>query len=292
MKGDNMIHGFKSVLHDIDKHLQKTYRGVKQKGCPPLTLDYEEKGRFQFERLNKYISLRKEMRILDLGCGYGQFLIECQKRGLVTHGYDVDPACVELAKRALEVFGFRTSLVRLGGDNVIPFDDGEFDVIHSAGVLEFVSDIPKLFREMLRVLRTNGYIFTTDYNSNTYYDSHYDIFLIPWLPKGVNKVYLRLKGRTNVGLFDQLSFVSPKKLKVLFSQYGVEFEEIGLKEWKTGIDSMDFEGRNDMYKRILQISDKWRFRLLLKWMANFGFYTPTRFLVKKTPSAKSGNIGC
>jgi ubiquinone/menaquinone biosynthesis C-methylase UbiE len=100
---------------------------------------------------------RRDGAVLDLGCGDGRLTPEL--RGSHVVGADVsrvalDRARTRLADRDIE-------LVELTPGAVMPFSDGEFDLVLAAEVLEHVVDVETLLSEARRVLRPGGEIAVT-----------------------------------------------------------------------------------------------------------------------------------
>lgn len=91
-----------------------------------------------FERLFRHIiGSPFEGRILDVGCGDGSFVRACRDRGLAAEGIDIKDGC-DLEKDPL------------------PYDDGSFDVVVMASVIEHLHDPDNLLTQIQRVLRPEG----------------------------------------------------------------------------------------------------------------------------------------
>ena len=84
-------------------------------------------------------------RILDLGCGVGDFISNYD--GIV--GVDINVECVNFClSKGLDV--------RLMDQDKLPFDDNSFDSIILDNVLEHISEPNYLLKEIERVLVPNG----------------------------------------------------------------------------------------------------------------------------------------
>ncbi len=95
------------------------------------------------------------LRWLDVGCGTGAFsqlvLDRCSPQSVT--GVDPAPAQVEHARRQSPDADFRVA------DAMdLPFADGEFDIVASALVINFIPDRAKALAEMHRVLRPGGIV--------------------------------------------------------------------------------------------------------------------------------------
>lgn len=100
-------------------------------------------------------------KILDVGCGTGNYLVRFRELGFAPQGVEPAAGMIEAAKRldpSLTItHGVATSL---------PFPDNSFDLVTSIEVLRYLhlQDIRVAFREMFRVLRPGGRIFVTMVN--------------------------------------------------------------------------------------------------------------------------------
>jgi len=102
-------------------------------------------------------------RILDVGCGHGDFLKPVYDK--TPHTYGVDPDKNALDKNTL----IKNKVVGTVED--LPFESNFFDLVVSAWVLEHLPDPEKAFREINRVLKPGGKIvFLTPnvWNYNTW----------------------------------------------------------------------------------------------------------------------------
>lgn len=93
---------------------------------------------------------RADGRLLDVGCGQGQFLARAARR-FDAYGIDISPARVA---RARQVSGLDT--VSEGAATELPFADAFFDVVCALDVVEHLDDPARFFEEARRVLRADG----------------------------------------------------------------------------------------------------------------------------------------
>jgi SAM-dependent methyltransferase len=109
--------------------------------------------------------VRPGHRVLDLGCGGGRHAFEVYRRGASVVAFDLDPA--ELGpvtgmfgamREAGEVEGSGpgAAAVVSGDATAMPFEDGAFDRVIAAEVLEHVLDDQQAMNELARVLRPGG----------------------------------------------------------------------------------------------------------------------------------------
>jgi 2-polyprenyl-3-methyl-5-hydroxy-6-metoxy-1,4-benzoquinol methylase len=89
-------------------------------------------------------------RLLDVGCGNGQFLAQMQKLGWEVMGVELDPEAVRIAE---ERFGLR---VFQGTLEEARLPDGSFDTVTMNHVIEHVPNPIGLLAECRRILRPGG----------------------------------------------------------------------------------------------------------------------------------------
>ncbi|RXZ72429.1 class I SAM-dependent methyltransferase [Agromyces albus] len=92
-------------------------------------------------------------RVLDVGCGSGEFLALLADLGAEAVGVDPAPGMVAVARRSLP-----DADIREGDFSALPWPDGTFDVVTAVNSLQFADDMVAALREATRVLRPGGRI--------------------------------------------------------------------------------------------------------------------------------------
>jgi len=88
-------------------------------------------------------------RVLDIGCGYGDFLMACRRKGWQVAGVEQDGAPIMELRREL---GFEVvTTTELAG-----LADASFDVVTMWHVFEHLAEPREKLREVLRLLRPGG----------------------------------------------------------------------------------------------------------------------------------------
>jgi len=96
-------------------------------------------------------------KILEGGCGRGQYVYALQKWGYDSYGVDFAPQTV---KKIQELFP--ELKVTLGDVRDLPYEDNCFDGYWSFGVIEhFYEGFEPITKEMARVVKPGGFIFVT-----------------------------------------------------------------------------------------------------------------------------------
>jgi SAM-dependent methyltransferase len=103
-------------------------------------------------RKRMYLDDMPPGRLLDVGCGNGQFLALMQNEGWDVEGQEVDPVAAELA---LKNHGVK---IRVGRLEDIGYADDLFDAVVMSHVIEHVHGPIEILRECRRILKPGGCI--------------------------------------------------------------------------------------------------------------------------------------
>src|SRR2546429_8218525 len=108
------------------------------------------------------LSLQPGERVLDIGSGPG-FLV-CEMASEV--GASGSVTGIDPSEAMLSVAGGRQAPAHVtfgpGNATDLPFADGEFDVVTSTQVYEYIADMPRALSEARRVLRRGGRLLVLD----------------------------------------------------------------------------------------------------------------------------------
>ncbi len=96
--------------------------------------------------------LRRDRKLLDVGCGTGHWSAFFSDHGFEVTGVDLAPEMIAVAgnKRIPH------ATFQVADGEALPFRDNRFDVVVSITTLEFVSDVESVVREMARCARQPG----------------------------------------------------------------------------------------------------------------------------------------
>ncbi len=110
--------------------------------------------------------LRGARRILDAGCGPGQFTLLVAKAlpGAEVWGIDLAPTMIELACRHAREAGATRVHFEIADVARLPFRDGSFDAVISSGSIKHWPDPVAGLRELHRVLAPGGRAFVAEMN--------------------------------------------------------------------------------------------------------------------------------
>ncbi|MBP5366189.1 MAG: class I SAM-dependent methyltransferase [Bacteroidales bacterium] len=119
-------------------------------------------GQRRWERRVKMLTdgIRPEHKVLELGCGTGDFTKEIIKTGADITAIDISPVLLDIARRNISAEN-----VRFVEDNAyqMSFADNSFDFVIGSSVLHHL-EIEKAVAEIFRVLKPNGVMLFTEPN--------------------------------------------------------------------------------------------------------------------------------
>lgn len=93
------------------------------------------------------------LRVLDAGCGGGAHAAALLDRGAILTGIDASAGLLEIAQRRLEG---RAQLLLADLNELLPFDDGAFDLILASLVMQYLPDWSPPLSEFNRLLSQGG----------------------------------------------------------------------------------------------------------------------------------------
>jgi cyclopropane-fatty-acyl-phospholipid synthase len=125
---------------------------------PPLTL--EQAPEAKRELICRKLALREDERVLDVGCGWGSFVIHAaQRHGVQALGITLSPAQAELARRRVAEAGLSERVeIRLADYRDLGTAGERYDAIASIGMVEHVgaSQIDLYARQLAGLLGPGG----------------------------------------------------------------------------------------------------------------------------------------
>ena len=110
------------------------------------------------------LPLDQGMKILDVGCGSGKqcfsYLANLSGKADIIGG-DVSDALLNKAKEENKKLGELVTFQELDFNKTFPFSETTFDLVSCSFAIYYAEDIPFTIKEMHRVLKPGGYLFTT-----------------------------------------------------------------------------------------------------------------------------------
>lgn len=159
------------------------------------------------DKLARYLSLRyklpKGSKILDLGCGRGEFLRGFIRCGLF--GYGVDQSTIA------KIVCPKAEILQSDLENEpLPYNDNSFDIVFSKSVLEHFYYPEKLVMEIYRVVKPGGSVITMVPDWESVYKTFYGDYThrTPFTINSLKEIFL-INGFDGVRVekFRQLPFL-------------------------------------------------------------------------------------
>jgi len=133
----------------------------------------------------------------------------------------------------------------------LPFPDASVDIVICNHVYEHVSDSKGLFKELHRVLKSDGIVYFGAMNARWPMEPHYDIPFLHWMPSSLSEKLVRRKG------FDHGYLEKPlttSKLIKLTSQFEVQDYTVSIienPEKYNATDVINYSWVPSFFRRIL-----------------------------------------
>ena len=122
------------------------------------------------------LNLEQAISILDVGCGSGKQCVafyEHLEGDVKVTGGDVSAELLEKARAATVDYRDQIEIIELDFNKRFPFDDDLFDLVSCCFAIYYAQDVPFTIREMRRVIKPGGRLFTTGpmpENKKLFYD--------------------------------------------------------------------------------------------------------------------------
>lgn len=189
-----------AMFANLSEIYRKVFLSGSQFDKPKIATDWEVLKKqilFAVNEINffeKIIPNLKEKKILDLGCGRGEFLTAMKSRGYDIIGVEPDPYKEEAIERNKKDNNTEVEVLRASGE-AMPFQSETFDFIYCNDVLEHCKDPRQLLKEIYRVLKPKGQVYLTVINRFGFRDQHYRLNFLNWMPRALGEIYIKLRGR-------------------------------------------------------------------------------------------------
>ena len=166
------------------------------------------------ERIWRALALEPGARLLDAGCGSGQFAIPFARRGAIVTGIDLSPEMIRLASERTQ--GTAPAIAwRVGDLEHLPDGDATYDAILARMVLPFVPDLRATLEAFRRVLRPGGRLLAS-------------------VPGALSPIYRDSWQRHLPGGDPGNSYLLPWELETLLTRLGWTIRD-GWGEWGTDL---------------------------------------------------------
>ena len=172
--------------------------------------------------INKY---SKGNKILDIGCGNGDFLNLFKQRNWETYGIEPSP---KARNHAITKFN-----LNVNSDNkfICEINDGFFDVITMWHVLEHIHELSELLQEIKRTLKKDGVLFVAVPNPDSFDAKHYKEY---WAGYDVPRHLYHFNSQNIIDLLKKYQMNVVQVLPMVFDSFYVSMLSEKYKTGKNG----------------------------------------------------------
>jgi SAM-dependent methyltransferase len=231
------------LIERVIRHREVELQGVVKVDLTKLARDYLNLNRAR-ELFRRFANLlpRENGKLLEIGSGFGSLIAYSLKwEGIEAYGIEPDQKRVEICRDLLEEFNLPTDRISRSVGEAIPLPSNSVDLICSFTVFEHVQNPQRVLEESVRVLKPGGHLYFSFPNYGSWWEGHYAILWIPYLPKWVAKLYVRLLGR-NPAFLDHLQLINYRNLKQWIEELDEKVETLGLGQdiWEKRLRTLAF----------------------------------------------------
>lgn len=230
--------------------------------------------------LEKIIPDLKRKKILEVGCGRGEFLTAMKAKGYDIVGVEPDPYKHETIKMNEKEMGVKVEAINAPGEK-LPFEPETFDFIYCNNVIEHCQDPLQLLKESYRVLKPEGLMYFTVINRFGFRDPHYHLNFLNWLPRWLAEKYIILRRRSK-------TFIHPtESLNKLSEMHYFTFGGFKKIARELGFETQDLKEYKFHHPELISASDKKAVNLVrtipfVYYLARLFYLSGFRLLLRKT----------
>lgn len=198
-----------ALISEVRDHIREKYTGI-------FTPEHMERhfqdyvglqvAEEQLQQVQDLSQIKTGEKLLDIGCGYGSFVLVCRNVGIEAEGIDIADFDISFARKRLLLEKPQESadeIFHLGDGQNTKLPDSSFDVVTAWNLLEHVPNFRKLIQEAYRLLRPGGVFIGIAPNYLAFrQEAHYQIPWLPLFPRSLAHAYLLRRG-LNPKFFDE-----------------------------------------------------------------------------------------
>lgn len=170
--------------------------------------------------------------VLDVGSGEGDFVIAAAAAGFNAAGIELNPDKVAITRAILAQKRLKAE-IREGVGEKMPFPDEMFGFVNCSEVTEHVENAEEVLKEIFRVLIPGGVAYLSFHNRYGYFDQHFKMFGINWMPRAWADVICRRQekirkynGKSGRQLLGEMHYFRYSEVTLLLSKIGFEIQDI------------------------------------------------------------------
>jgi 2-polyprenyl-3-methyl-5-hydroxy-6-metoxy-1,4-benzoquinol methylase len=153
------------AVYNNDYYIEHWRRGDGRFG-PHMQAILKLSARLVLDKIESYL---KPNKLLEVGCGYGEILIEARERNWNVKGVEISSSAVNYLKQFdLDIFCCKLEEAH--------FNNEEFDVVVFRELLEHLNNPYKFLIEVNRIVKTDGFVYVTVPNEASFYHKFFQLY--------------------------------------------------------------------------------------------------------------------
>lgn len=167
-------------------------------------------------------------RVLEIGSGSGNFLVEAARRYPLVVGTDIGMRWLHISRRRFRDRGLPEPPLVCCCAEHLPFADGQFDLAVCASTLEFCRDIGLVLAEAARVLTAEGAFYLDTVNRYSLARNPYaDLWGVGFLPRAWQPAYVRWRRQTPFEMIRMVSLLELRRhVRRVFRQVEIQLPDV------------------------------------------------------------------
>lgn len=157
-----------SKLSKLFDSRSREYDSIYNASCPEKLLHQEKRLRAEIvtNMVIEYLSSTKEAKVVDVGCGMGNVLLNLKENGIRAemYGVDISKEMIGLANKNLKNYGYENINFIKGSIEDIDF---KTDILLSLGVIGYQKKQVEFLVKLSNVIDNQGYLIFTTANGDS-----------------------------------------------------------------------------------------------------------------------------
>lgn len=149
------------------------------------------------EHIRAHFGMSADAAVLDLGAGDGDFLMQCARFGVQAIGIEYADEKIARARQRAVREGVSID-IRQGVAEHVSLPDASFDFINASELIEHVANPSAVLSEIRRLLKADGACYMSVHNRYGYFDRHFKMRCLNWMPRRWAEKYLVMRGISKV----------------------------------------------------------------------------------------------
>ena len=201
-----------------------------------LEIAYQLVKQFSLKRKVKLVTRvnQGQGRILDVGCGTGDFLQACEQKGWSIAGIEPNEKARQLASTKTNFNDYQRTV-----EELIESNPGSFDVITMWHVLEHVPNLADFIDKIKSLLKPNGVLVVAVPNFKSWDAKHYNSY---WAAYDVPRHLWHFSRKSMERIFSEFDMKILEELPMKFDSYYVSLLSEKYKKGKQNFFSAFYQG--------------------------------------------------